>query len=97
MIRSITIVAECFLAFGLFNQKMVHCSKLDPSHSVALSNYFEARGFPFAWLTTDVGTCGPIPGVPGRILWMELLYSVLFSVLLPIAIFKLSERLGRYV
>ena len=68
-------VASVILALGLTNQALVHCSRLDPGHTLAASNYFEARGFPFAWLTSDDGTCGDLPGVPGRVLWKELGYS----------------------
>src|SRR6185295_20203211 len=63
---------------GLVHTERVHCSRLDPEHPVALSNYFEARGFPFAWLTTANGTCGNLPGVPGRILSSELLRAFAF-------------------
>ena len=66
------------LALGLARSDQVHCSKLDPEHPIALSNYFEARGFPLAWLATASGTCGDIPAVPGRILWSDLLRSFAF-------------------
>jgi hypothetical protein len=71
-------MAVVLLAVGLAHSDLVHCSRLDPEHPVALSNYFEARGFPFAWLATANGTCGNIPGVPGRILWNDLLRSFAF-------------------
>jgi hypothetical protein len=68
------------LALGLANRDLVHCSTLDPEHPIALSNYFEARGLPFAWLATANGTCGDIRDVRGRILWSPLLWSVVFWV-----------------
>jgi hypothetical protein len=66
------------LTLGLAHSDLVHCSRLDPEQPIALSNYFEARGFPFAWLATANGTCGDIPGVPGRIVWSDLLRSFAF-------------------
>ena len=71
-------ISVLLLALGLAHSALVHCSRLDPEHPVALSNYFEARGFPFVWLATSNGTCGDIPGVPGRIFWIDLLRSFAF-------------------
>jgi hypothetical protein len=65
-----------FVALGLVHKDLLHCSRLDPQHPIALSNYFDARGFPFAWLATDEGTCGYLPGVPAHILWHEMLQSL---------------------
>lgn len=45
-------ISVVLLALGLGRSDRVHCSGLDPAHPVALSNYFDARGFPFAWLAT---------------------------------------------
>jgi hypothetical protein len=95
MIRSIAIVAVCFMAFGMANTKLVHCSRLDRHYPAALSNYFEARGFPLAWLASGAGTCGALPGIRGRILWPEFLASALFAVFLPAGIYLASKRHGR--
>jgi hypothetical protein len=50
--RPIVAIGICILllALGLTHSDLVHCSRLDPEHPIALSNYFEARGFPFAWI-----------------------------------------------
>jgi hypothetical protein len=86
-------IGVVLLALGLAHSDRVHCSRLDPEHPLALSNYFDARGFPFAWLATANGTCGDIPGVPGRILWSDLLRSVAFWAVVTIAgRFLLSRR-----
>jgi hypothetical protein len=89
-------ISVVLLALGLGHKDLVHCSRLDPEHPVALSNYFEARGFPFAWLATANGTCGDIPGVPGRILWSDLLRSFVFwAVVATVGGFLLSRRAHR--
>jgi len=79
MVRPIVTAIVCGLvlsAAGLIHRDFIHCSTIDPAHPIPASNYFEARGFPNGWLTVDNGTCGQLPGVPGRILWDALLYSV---------------------
>ena len=73
-------ISVVLLALGLTSSDLVHCSKLDPEHPTPLSNYFEARGFPFPWVATDNGTCGDLPGVPGRILLGGLLQSFTFWI-----------------
>jgi hypothetical protein len=83
VVRSIATAIACGLlltAAGLIHRDFIHCSKLDPTHPIPASNYFEARGFPNGWLTIDNGTCGQLPGVPGRILWDALLYSAAFWI-----------------
>jgi hypothetical protein len=80
---------------GLVHRDLVHCSRLDPTHPLALSNYLEARGFPSAWLTTDNGTCGTLPGVPGRVLWSELGFSVVFWFVAAAIAVALLPRLMR--
>jgi GNAT superfamily N-acetyltransferase len=87
---AITVVP---LALGLARSDRVHCSRLDPEHPVALSNYFEARGFPFAWLVTANATCADTAGRPGQILWGELFRSFAFwAVLTIVGRFLLSRR-----
>ena len=85
-------IGVILLALGLAHSDLVHCSRLDPEHPVALSNYFEARGFPFPWLATAAGTCGDIPGVPGRILWNDLLRSFAFWAAVTTVGFLLARR-----
>jgi hypothetical protein len=83
MVRPIVTTVVCGLlltAAGLIHRDFIHCSKLDPTHPIPASNYFEARGSPHGWLTSDNGTCGQLPGVPGRILWDALLYSAAFWI-----------------
>ena len=88
-------ISVVLLPLGLVNRDLVHCSRLDPGHHVALSNYFEARGFPFVWLATTNGTCGDVPGIPGRILLSELLRSFAFCVVAATVAGFLLHRRGR--
>lgn len=67
-------ISVALTCLGLAHSDRVHCSRLDPEHPIALSNYFDARGFPFAWLATAKGTCGDTPGIPG-VLWSDLVRS----------------------
>jgi hypothetical protein len=87
-----TGISVLLLALGLTHSDRVHCSAIDPQHPVALSNYFEARGFPFAWMATDSGMCGDIPGVPGRILWSDLVRSFAFWVIVSTVVGFLLPR-----
>lgn len=83
VVRPIATAIACGLlltAAGLIHRDFIHCSKLDPTHPIPASNYFEARGFPNGWLTSDNGTCGQLPGVPGRILWDAFLYAAAFWI-----------------
>jgi hypothetical protein len=80
---------------GLVRGDFVHCSRLDPMHPIALSNYLEARGYPSAWLTMDNGMCGTLPGVAGRVLWRELGFSVVFWFLAAAIAMSLLPRVVR--
>jgi hypothetical protein len=78
VVRPIATAIACGLlltAAGLIHRDFIHCSKLDPTHPIPASNYFEARGFPNGWLTSDNGTCGQLRGVP------EESYGTRFSTL----------------